>query len=114
MFQEGDVFRIIVPLDESYSFDKGIGLDNNSDIKRDTIDTNPDTKRDTIDTNSDTNSADFLELNMERIMDCIRENPTVTQVELKDRLNISIVSVKRAMKALRTVKGKNRENWLQP
>lgn len=101
VFQEGDVFRIIVPLDESYSFDKGIGLDNNSDIKRDTIDT----KRDTIDTNSDTNSADFLELNMERIMDCIRENPTVTQVELKNRLNISIVSVKRAMKALQT-KGK--------
>lgn len=89
VFQEGDVFRIVVPLDEGYSFDKGIGSDANLD-----------TKRDTIDTNSGTNSADFLESNMDKIMEFIRENPTVTQAELKERLHISIVSVKRAMKEL--------------
>lgn len=89
VFQEGDVFSIVVPLDESYSFDKGIGFDFNLD-----------TKRDTIDTDTDTNKEDFLESNMGKIMDCIRDNPGITQAELKNRLHISIISVKRAMKEL--------------
>lgn len=91
VFQEGDVFRIVVPLDESYSFDKAIGSG-----------TNTDTKQDTIDTNSDTNNTGFLESNMNKIMDCIHENPEITQAELKNILHISIVSVKRAMKELQT------------
>lgn len=89
VFHEGDVFSIVVPLDESYSFDKGIGFDFNLD-----------TKRDTIDTDTDTNKEDFLESNMGKIMDCIRDNPGITQAELKNRLHISIISVKRAMKEL--------------
>lgn len=49
VFEEGDVFRIIVPLDDNYSFDMSIGLE---------------TIPDTIDTIPDTNREDFFEKNM--------------------------------------------------
>lgn len=123
LLQEGDVFRIVVPLDENYSFDKGTGniiihsdtigdtIDTISDTIpvthdtiSDTIDTIPDTISDTIDTIPDTNSVNEMEAvqkwKMNKILDCIRNNPGVTQTEMKNELQISLASVKRAMREL--------------
>lgn len=127
LLQEGDVFHIVVPLDENYSFDKGTGniiihsdtigdtIDTISDtipVTHDTIsdtidtisDTIPDTISDTIDTIPDTNSVNEMEAvqkwKMNKILDCIRNNPGVTQTEMKNELQISLASVKRAMREL--------------
>lgn len=117
LFQEGDVFRIIVPLDENYSYDKGTGADSiifcsdTNDTISDTIgtisdtisDTN-DTISDTIDTILDTNSVNDIENVQEwkinKILDCIRNHPEVTQAEMKNELKISLTSVKRTMREL--------------
>lgn len=55
---------------------------------------------DTIDTIPDTNREDFFEKNMMQALSIIMEKPSVTQSELKNRLQISLTSVKRVMKAL--------------
>lgn len=86
VFEDGDVFRIVVPLDNDYSFDMGIG---------------PETKRETNqETKRETNRRDFLEINMAKTLAIITEEPSITQSELKDKLQISLMSVKRLMKAL--------------
>lgn len=72
--EEGDMFRIVVPLDDNYSFDVGIG--------------------------SETNQKDFYKINMAKTLAIIIEEPSITQSELKDKLQISLMSVKRLMKAL--------------
>lgn len=81
MFEEGDVFRIVVPLDDDYSFDMGIGSETNQETK-------------------ETNREDFLKINMTKALAIITEEPSITQSELKDKLQISLMSVKRLMKAL--------------
>lgn len=86
IFEEGDVFRIIVPLDDDYSFDMEIGSE-----------TKPETNRET---NRETNHDDFLEFNMEKVLAFITKKPTITQIELKEKLQISLMSVKRVMKVL--------------
>lgn len=85
VFEEGDVFRIAVPLDENYSFDMGIGSETNRETNRET---------------KETNREDFLKINMEKTLAIITEEPSITQSELKDKLQISLMSVKRVMKAL--------------
>lgn len=87
-FVEGDVFRIIVSLDENYSFDMG--------IQSETIETNPET----IETNPESKRDDFYEINTKKIVAYIQDNPSVTQVELKEKLQISLTTVKRVMKEL--------------
>lgn len=82
IFEEGDVFRIIVPLDDDYSFDMEIGSETNRE------------------TNRETNHDDFLEFNMEKALAFITKKPTITQIELKEKLQISLMSVKRVMKVL--------------
>lgn len=76
VFEEGDVFRIVVPLDDDYSFDMGIGSE----------------------TNRETNRGNFLEINMAKTLAIITEEPSITQSELKDKLQISLMSVKCLMK----------------
>lgn len=68
-------------INDNYSLDMSIGLE-----------TIPDTIPDTIDTIPDTNREDFFEKNMMQAL--------LTQSELKNRLQISLTSVKRVMKAL--------------
>lgn len=85
VFEEGDVFRIVVPLDDNYSFDMGIGSEIN---------------RETKETNLETNRKDFIKINMAKALAIITEEPSITQSELKDKLQISLMSVKRLMKAL--------------
>lgn len=81
VFKEGDVFRIAVPLDDHYSFDMGIGSETNRETK-------------------ETHREDFFKINMAKTLAIITEEPLITQSELKDKLQISLMSVKRLMKAL--------------
>lgn len=72
--------------------------------KKDTLDTVV-VENDTDDTNGDTNEA--------LVMRWIAENPTITQQELKDKLRVSIATVKRLTISLQKAgkiqrKGSNR------
>lgn len=96
VFEEGDVFRIVVPLDDNYSFDMEIGSVTNREIKE----TNPETNLETKETNPEIEREDFFKINMAKTLMIITEEPSITQVELKDKLQISLMSVKRIMKAL--------------
>lgn len=89
VFEEGDVFRIVVPLDDDYSFDMGIGSE-----------TNQETNTETKEINRETNRENFLKINMAKTLAIITEEPSITQSELKDKLQISLMSVKRLMKVL--------------
>ena len=89
VFEEGDVFRIIVPLDDDYLFDMGIGSE-----------TNQETNTETKEINRETNRENFLKINMAKTLAIITEEPSITQSELKDKLQISLMSVKRLMKVL--------------
>ncbi len=113
-FKEGDIFRITVPLDETYSFDYGqngyesadkmpIGADKVpistdkggvSDVTKgsdDTIDTNCDT----IDTNHDT--VDTITSEKGELLKIILEHPDITQRGLQERLGVSLSTIKRMM-----------------
>lgn len=83
-FLEEDVFRIIVPLDETYSYDYALFNDKNgiNDTEIDTIDTN----RDTISDTSDLKKSLLL---------CIKQNASCTQKEYADKLSVSLPTVKR-------------------
>ena len=92
---EDDVFRIIVPLDERYSYDYALfnGKNGISDTETDTIDTNRDTISDTIDTNKDA-ILDISNLEMS-LLSCIRQNASCTQRDYADKLAVSLTTVKR-------------------
>lgn len=92
LFQEGDVFRTIVPLNDNYSFDMRICSETNRETNSETIETNRETKT--------KNRGNFLEVNMAQAFAYITEDPSITQTELKEKLHISLMSVKRIMKAL--------------
>lgn len=86
-FVEGDVFKIIVPLDDRYSFDKGKESGGTGSKYQD--DTLNDTLNDTLD--------DTLEM---LIIDQIRKNPKVKQSELVENTGNSIATIKRTMKRM--------------
>lgn len=48
----------------------------------------------------ETNREDFLKINIAKALAIITEEPSITQSELKDKLQISLMSVKRVMKVL--------------
>ncbi len=79
-FLEDDIFRIIVPLDESYSYDYAI-FNRKNGVS--------DTEVDTIDTNKDTN-----DLKMSLLL-YIKQNASCTQKEYADKLAVSLPTVKR-------------------
>ena len=79
-FLEDDIFRIIVPLDESYSYDYAL-FNRKNGVS--------DTEVDTIDTNKDTN-----DLKMSRLL-YIKQNASCTQKEYADKLAVSLPTVKR-------------------
>lgn len=79
MFEEGDVFRIVVPLDDNYSFDMGIGSDKTG--------TN-DTINGTIGTDS------------RRILELIKQNPEITQKQMQEETALSLRTVKRIVSEL--------------
>ena len=75
-FVEGDVFRIIVPLDETYSFDYG-------------------------QTESATNATNLILTEEEqKILHILKESPTITQKVISERTGISLGTVKRILPKL--------------
>ena len=87
-FLEDDVFRIIVPLDEMYSYDHALFNDKNG-----ISDTETDTISGTIGTNKDTIS-DISKLEMS-LLSWIRQNASCTQKDYADKLAVSLTTVKR-------------------
>ncbi|MDO5422332.1 MAG: putative DNA binding domain-containing protein [Eubacteriales bacterium] len=88
-FVEGDVFRILVPLDEGYSFDFG-----STDEKNGISDTNCDTNdpiRDTIDLKT-------------KLLVCIEQDAKGTQKEYAAKLKVSVPTVKRLFAKLQKEK----------
>lgn len=98
-FIEGDVFRIIVPLDEEYSYD--FSADNrsgNATLEKKTETLNCDFEREkdkyaTLD-------CDFGTKEEREIVRLIKENPFITQKELQQKTGISLGTVKRILPRL--------------
>lgn len=84
-FIEGDVFKIIVPLNDEYSFDFGI--------------TKNETKSATNETEDATIKLNLTE-NEKKLVMLIRENPSITQNELHEKSAIPIGTVKRILPRL--------------
>lgn len=78
------MFRIIVPLDEAYSYDFALinGRKGISDADCDTIDTNSDTILDPSDLKA-------------KLLRCIEQDTTCTQKEYAKKQNVSVPTVKR-------------------
>lgn len=81
------MFRIIVPLDESYSFEYGLGNGVTNEH---------------IDTNFDINQRDIS--NEKQLLQLLEQNPKITQKQIQTKLNLSLSTVKRLMAELQ-VKG---------
>ena len=92
-FIEGDVFRIIVPLDEAYSFDFSqiTGKNGINDTNRDTIETNQDTIPKARDLKT-------------KLLMCIAQDAKSTQKEYAAKLNVSVPTVKRLFAKLQKEK----------
>ena len=101
VFEEGDIFRITVPLDDSYSYDAEIETQVASSGD---IGTRNGTRSGT---RSGTRNEDFESA----IIKLIRSNPHITRNELASALGISVRSVSRKLEAIPSVryigKGKN-------
>ena len=98
-FVEGDVFRIIVPLDETYSFDFGSDhKSENATLTDETATLDCDFKHSkdkTATLNCDFGTEDEME-----IVQLITENPSITQKELQKKTGISLGTVKRILPKL--------------
>lgn len=86
VFQEGDVFRIVVPLDDSYSFDMELG---SSDLNRDPNDPN------------DPNQIGTSQ-NENLILGQIQDDPYITRKQLVKNTGISDSTVKRVLAKLKS------------
>lgn len=78
---EGDIFRIIVPLDEGYSFDYDIGSETTQQTTQQT-------------------TVKFTQTE-EKILASICENPNITQKQLMDIIGISFDGIRFAIKNLK-------------
>ena len=91
-FREGDVFRIIVPLNETYSYDYKLGQE-----RPDTVDTNFDTI-DTIPT------LDLVSRNLTTeenvVLELITRDAALTQKQVQNITGYSLSTVKRIMARL--------------
>ena len=124
-FAEGDIFKIIVPLDDNYSLDHRNGANGDSDFG--TIDTiSADRVRElSIPYAADRRNISFSEksagiLSQEEveILDRVKKNPYLTQSQIQKEMGISLRSVKRIMSRLQQEgilirKGNNRSgSWM--
>lgn len=103
-FQEGDVFRTMVPLDEEYSFDYGLSSENNVKIDGTTDKTDGKTTGKTDGKTigkTDGKKVSKLSDTECKIIDLIKENPLITQKQLAKTLNLSDSGVRYAMRGLK-------------
>lgn len=94
-FREGDVFRIIVPLNEAYSYDYKLGQE-----RPDTVDTN----FDTIDTIDTIPTLDLVSRNLTTeenvVLELITRDAALTQKQVQNTTGYSLSTVKRIMARL--------------
>ena len=94
-FREGDVFRIIVPLNEAYSYDYKLGQE-----RPDTVDTN----FDTIDTIDTIPTLDLVSGNLTTeekvVLELITRDAALTQKQIQNTTGYSLSTVKRIMARL--------------
>ena len=98
-FVENDIFRIIVPLDENYSYDFRSDdemITATLDNKTATLNCDFESKKD----KTATFDCDFGEKEQLEIVQLIKENPSITQKELQQRTGISLGTVKRILPKL--------------
>lgn len=104
---EGDIFKIIVPLNDNYSLDYGNGANGDSDFG--TIDTiSADRVRepsipyaaDRRNISFSEKSAGILSQEEAEILDRVKKNPHLTQSQIQREMGISLRSVKRVMSRL--------------
>ena len=74
---EGDIFRIIVPLDDNYSFDYAIGNGTNA------------------------KTSVKLTKNEQKLLSMIQSNPGITQFQLADQIGISVGGVRYLIRNLK-------------
>ena len=86
---EGDIFRIIVPLDDYYSFDYDVKTIPNDE------NTIPNDERTILNL-----SGDFTET-QKAVIRYILDNPEITQAELAGKLDMSVVGIKYVIKKLK-------------
>ncbi len=92
-FKEGDIFRIIVPLDDEYSFDYNLEQKNiDKMLENDDNGTKVGTNGTKVGTNQDEDI----------ILKLIRADERVTQKEIEQKTNISLRKIKRIMSKLQT------------
>jgi len=103
-FKEGDVFRITVPLDDTYSFDFGTmslnkGGYNYGKVSESATEMTVNESRATYDaTKTATNATKYATEN--RILSAIHKNPRITQKELHEATGISLGTIKRILPRL--------------
>ncbi len=94
-FREGDVFRIIVPLNEAYSYDYKLGQE-----RPDTVDAN----FDTIDTIDTIPTPDLVSRNLTTeenvVLELITRDAALTQKQVQNTTGYSLSTVKRIMARL--------------
>ena len=98
-FVEGDVFRIIVPLDEKYSYDYGSydrTVSATLDNKNETLECDFEAKK----YKNATLKCDFETDEELEIIRLIKEDPSITQSELQKRTGISLGTIKRILPKL--------------
>ena len=86
-FMEGDVFRIVVPLNDAYSFDFGTGTANKNQESADKVPINADKTSESADKvpiNADKTSKDGLSMQQKSVLEYVWENGKITshQAEL--------------------------------
>lgn len=116
-FVEGDVFRIIVPLDENYSYDYGSNAKAVSatlEVKDATLECDFETKKH----KDATLKCDFGTKDESEIIQLIKENPSIPQSELQKKTGISLGTIKRIFPKLQEkgilvrVGGKRFGKWI--
>lgn len=114
MFQEGDVFRIVVPLDEKYSFDYGMheGSEHKNMVAEENGETGVKTDEKTsVKTNEKTGVKTSVKTDVKTdlrltqteqgILKLVKENPAITQKELAECLGLSNSGIRYARKGLK-------------
>ena len=114
-FKEGDVFRIIVPLDETYSYDHDLGR--NSSVSNVTKETKSATKDATKATKERQRELNLSEDEL-LLLKLIHERNNITQKQLHEKTGISLGTIKRILPrlqekgVLQRIGGRKAGKWL--
>ncbi len=117
--KEGDVFRIIVPLDEAYSYDHDLGgnrfiSDATKEAKNETKDATKETK---VATKERQRKFDLSEDEL-LLLKVIHERDNITQKQLHEETGISLGTIKRILPrlqekgVLQRIGGRKTGKWL--